>query len=349
MAFFSRDDSSSIEYVDAIPKNEKTAKQKRMWKWIAIAVAIIVVIIVVVVVSVVVTQQNKSKDSSSSGSGTSNSQYPISPYAHMTTIVTNNDESLQQKENIYVVGDVHGCVSELDKLVTKLNFNPATDQLILAGDLTAKGPDSVGVIRRAKELGALCVRGNHDDKVIRLKTYELEKGENAMYPVSATMPEGNVPDPLKFKNYHVAIAKNLTQDDYDYLSSCPVMLHMPFLNNAVVVHGGLDPNISSLQDQIPYLVMNMRDIDKNGPSPENNVGTQWGTVWNEKQQNLTMDNTEIFYGHDASRGLNLKNATFGLDTGCVYGNQLTAMNVRTKVMTQIECPLYVKQGGTSDD
>ncbi|KAG1093456.1 hypothetical protein G6F42_018958 [Rhizopus arrhizus] len=207
MAHFSRDDNSSIEYVDAIPRNEKTAKQKRMWKWIAIAVAIIVVIIIVVVVSVVVTQHNKSNNSSNSGSGTSNSQYPISPYAHMTTIVTNNDESLQQKENIYVVGDVHGCVSELDKLVTKLNFNQATDQLILAGDLTAKGPDSVGVIRRAKELGALCVRGNHDDKVIRLKTYELEKGENAMYPLSATMPEGNVPDPLKFKNYHVAIAK----------------------------------------------------------------------------------------------------------------------------------------------
>ncbi|KAL7321797.1 hypothetical protein PS15m_001527 [Mucor circinelloides] len=344
MAHFSRDDNSSIEYVDAIPRNEKTAKQKRMWKWIAIAVAIIVVIIIVVVVSVVVTQHNKSNNSSNSGSGTSNSQYPISPYAHMTTIVTNNDESLQQKENIYVVGDVHGCVSELDKLVTKLNFNQATDQLILAGDLTAKGPDSVGVIRRAKELGAFCVRGNHDDKVIRLKTYELEKGENAMYPLSATMPEGNVPDPLKFKNYHVAIAKNLTQDDYDYLASCPVMLHMPFLNNAVVVHGGLDPNINSLQDQIPYLVMNMRDIDNNGPSPENNVGTQWGTVWNEKQQNLTMDNTEIFYGHDASRGLNLKNFTYGLDTGCVYGKQLTAMNVRTKVMTQIECPLYVKQG-----
>ncbi|KAL0136460.1 Metallo-dependent phosphatase-like protein, partial [Mucor lusitanicus] len=346
MAHFSRDDNSSIEYVDAIPRHEKTAKQKRMWKWIAIAVAIIVVIIHCggCFCSCDTAQQEQEQQQ---WICTSNSQYPISPYAHMTTIVTNNDESLQQKENIYVVGDVHGCVSELDKLVTKLNFNPATDQLILAGDLTAKGPDSVGVIRRAKELGAFCVRGNHDDKVIRLKTTSLKRARTHV-STQCYYARGNVPDPLKFKNYHVAIAKNLTQEDYDYLSSCPVMLHMPFLNNAVVVHGGLDPNISLLQDQIPYLVMNMRDIDKDGPSPENNVGTQWGTVWNEKQQNLTMTNTEIFYGHDASRGLNLKNSTFGLDTGCVYGKQLTAMNMRTKVMTQIECPLYVKQGGTSD-
>jgi predicted phosphodiesterase len=125
----------------------------------------------------------------------------------MTAIITKNDTALQQKERFFVIGDVHGCVNELNALVTKLNYDPTKDQLILAGDLTAKGPDSGGVIRRAKELGAFCVRGNHDDKIVRLKTYELQNGQRAMAPPSATMPEGGVPDPLKYKNYHVPIAQ----------------------------------------------------------------------------------------------------------------------------------------------
>lgn len=198
-----RDEDSTVIYVDAIPTNPRTQKQKRMWRLIAMGVAAIVIIVIVIVVAVVVTNQNKSKNSADS-SGTN--QYPISPYSHMTVIETKNDVFLQQKERFFVIGDVHGCVNELNALVTQLKFDPTKDQLILAGDLTAKGPDSGGVIRRAKELGALCVRGNHDDKVVRLKTYELQNGQRAMLPLSATMPEGGVPDPLKYKNYHAPIA-----------------------------------------------------------------------------------------------------------------------------------------------
>jgi hypothetical protein len=202
MAHFSRDDVSSFEYIDAVPKNNRTLKQKRMWRFIAMAVAAVVVIVVVVVVSVVVTNKNKNKSTSEASSN----QLVISPYANMQIIVTNNDTSLQQKERIFVIGDVHGCLQEFNDIITKLNFDATKDQIILAGDLTSKGPDSIGVIRRAQELGALCVRGNHDDKVVRLKTFEIQKGRNAMYPLDATMPEGAVPDPVKFKNYHSVIS-----------------------------------------------------------------------------------------------------------------------------------------------
>lgn len=197
MAFFNSHDAHSVEYIDAIPENYKTKKQQRLWKYIAVAVATIVIIIVVVVVAVVVTD-NKKKSSTST--------YSLSQYAHLTQIVSNNDTSLQQKERIFVVGDVHGCIDEFNSLLDTIKYNTTTDQIILAGDITSKGPDSLGVIRRAKELGALCVRGNHDDKVIRFKTFENEKGQNSMYPLNAVMPEGNVPDPLKFKNYHEPLA-----------------------------------------------------------------------------------------------------------------------------------------------
>jgi hypothetical protein len=201
--FYHRDDASSVEYIDAIPRYDKTAKQKRMWRYIGMGVAAIVVIVVVVVVAVVVTDHKKN---SGSASTSGNNQYPVSAYANMTEIVTNNSTQLQNKQRIFVIGDIHGCLSEFNALVEEINYNSNTDQLILAGDIMSKGPDSVGVVRRAKELGALCVRGNHDDKIIRFKTFENAKGKNAMYPLDATLPEGNVPDPLEFKNYHAALA-----------------------------------------------------------------------------------------------------------------------------------------------
>ncbi|KAI8380114.1 Metallo-dependent phosphatase-like protein [Blakeslea trispora] len=320
------------------PVHPKTAKQKRLWRWIGMGVTATIIIVVIIVVAVVVTD-NKKKEK------THTSEYPISPYSHMTALVTNTDSSLQGKNRIFVVGDVHGCISEFNKLIEKLNYNPSTDQLILAGDLTSKGPDSISVIRRARELGALCVRGNHDDKVVRFKTFQLEKGESAMKPANANMPEGDVPDRLKFKNYHEPIALNMTQEDYDYLSSCPVILHLPLLNNTVVVHGGIDPKVSSLQDQVPYLVMNMRDIDgANQPNKEIGTGTQWASVWNSDQNKMM-----VFYGHDSKRGLNIKQTTFGLDSGCVYGNQLSAIDMRTKELTQVDCLTYVKKGDDADD
>jgi hypothetical protein len=133
----------------------------------------------------------------------------------------------------------------------------------------------------------------------------------------------------------------MTESDYEYLDSCPVILHLPFLNNSVIVHAGLDPNIPLLQDQIPYLVMNMRDIDSNNnPTPESGVGTQWSTKWNSAQSQLTVNNTNIYYGHDAGRGLNLKDYTFGLDSGCVYGDKLTAIEMKTHALKQVQCAKY---------
>ncbi|KAI8079143.1 Metallo-dependent phosphatase-like protein [Thamnidium elegans] len=341
MAHFGRDDVSSFEYVDAIPTNPRTSRQKKLWRNIAIAVTAVIVIVIVIVVAVVVSQNNKIKSSSG--------QYPISPYAHMTKLVTVDDADIQQKERIFVVGDIHGCLTEFNQLLTTIKYDSSKDQMILAGDITTKGPGSVGVIRRAQELGMLCVRGNHDDKVVRLKAYELEKGLKAMSPPSANMPEGGVPDPIKFKNYHVAISTQLTQSDFDYLASCPVMLHLPSLNNTVVAHGGLDPKIESLQDQVPYLVMNMRDIDSGGkPSPESGVGTSWATLWNTKMTTAS-EKMNVYYGHDAGRGLNIQANTFGLDSGCVYGDYLTAMDIKTRLRTQIKCTNYDKKGGNSDD
>jgi len=65
-----------------------------------------------------------------------------------------------------IVGDVHGCREELEDLLDESGWEE-DDQLVFVGDLVAKGPDSLGVIRLARELGARAVRGNHDQHCLK--------------------------------------------------------------------------------------------------------------------------------------------------------------------------------------
>ncbi len=65
---------------------------------------------------------------------------------------------------IYLVGDIQGCHDELITLLKHVNFNDETDILYIAGDLVARGPDSLKTLRFVKSLGssAKVVLGNHD-------------------------------------------------------------------------------------------------------------------------------------------------------------------------------------------
>lgn len=69
----------------------------------------------------------------------------------------------------YVIGDIHGCFNELVALLRKLDFNPGKDDLILVGDVINRGPKSLQTIRLLRRLDH-CVRvtlGNHDLSLLR--------------------------------------------------------------------------------------------------------------------------------------------------------------------------------------
>ena len=107
----------------------------------------------------------------------------------------------------YLIGDVHGCYDELIALLEQVEFNPETDTLWLTGDLVARGPGSLEVLRFVKQLGdsVRIVLGNHDLHLLavfagisrnkpkdRLKSL-LEAPENAPAPLK---PWFAIPGPV---------------------------------------------------------------------------------------------------------------------------------------------------------
>ncbi|KAG2219004.1 hypothetical protein INT45_013767 [Circinella minor] len=269
-----------------------------------------------------------------------------SEYDQSIPMVTiNNDPFFGSTDvhQLFAIGDVHGSIDELNELVNRIKYDYRKgDRIIFMGDLVDKGPDSVAVIRRAKELNAWCVRGNQDDVTLRMWNYLKQNNISPSIKSNEIMQEGSVIDPINLSDSHIKIASNMTDEDYRYLNSCPKILGIPALNS-LFVHGGVDPR-KSLKNQVPYFVMNMRSVKEDGTPTENRTKVNWADDWNRFQASRDLavkkPYSDVYYGHDSKLGLQLKAHTFGLDSGCVFGNQLTALELRSRKLTQVFCKKY---------
>jgi hypothetical protein len=193
-----------------------------------------------------------------------------------------------------IVGDVHGCIDELHALLREVGFDAKTDQLILAGDLVAKGPASQEVVHAARELGALGVRGNHDDHLLQWKSGAK----------------------VKLKDTHRQAAESLTDADWKYLAALPLSIRLPE-HSTVVVHAGLLPS-KTFEQQRAIDLMNLRSVTSTGEASYRvDDGVPWASLYAGPEF--------VVFGHDAIRGLQKFAHAWGLDSGCCYGRELTAL------------------------
>lgn len=184
-----------------------------------------------------------------------------------------------------VVGDVHGCRAELERLLDVAGYVDG-DRLILAGDVAVRGPDSRGVLRVARETGALVVRGNHDAKLLSWRR-----------------------DGAKLGKAHLAVARELDDEDWAVLEATPLYLSLPE-HQALVVHAGLVPGVP-IEAQEPETLLFVRTVG------EGKDAVLWGARY--------VGPPHVVFGHNAVEKLQIHPWATGLDTGCVYGGALTAL------------------------
>ena len=251
----------------------------------------------------------------------------------------------------YAIGDIQGCYSALIQLLDKLQFDPAKDKIWLAGDLVSRGEDSLAVLRYLKSLdkSVVCVLGNHDVSLLAmhyglLKTHRSLKKllrapdrEELMHWLSQ-QPLIQVDKKRKICMTHAGLppkwsvkaARKYAAEVEKYIQSDQAA---EWLSHVY----GDDPTIwkKSLTgyERHRYILnalTRMRFLRKNGAltfthkqSPKfHKKHTPWFAY--EKRKNTDFC---LLFGHWASLGFYQGNNVIGLDTGCVWGNSLSAINL----------------------
>lgn len=227
-----------------------------------------------------------------------------------------------------IVGDIHGCIDEFDELIKTISYDPEKDKIILLGDLIDRGPDSVGVVKRARELKLACVMGNHEYKFI--KWYNSVNSRNDVYD--------RLPHYTKFSD-----------EDVNYINH--MSSYIKIKQDAVAVHAGLRPGISlseQKKDDLYYIrfmdanskFISLKKIAKIGKTA---AGAHfWTEFWKGPES--------VIYGHNVDSYEDPLIETvapgvtcYGLDTGCCFGGKLTALIWETKEIIQIRAKdIYYK-------
>lgn len=190
---------------------------------------------------------------------------------------------------IIVIGDIHGCYSEFRALLKKLGYKKGQDFLYLTGDLIDRGPQPLQTVLYAKEMGALCVQGNHEKKHLAYRETQL-KGE----------PYGREHSYNWLKTHN-----QLTDEAWIYLASLP--LYRNITEEWLLIHGDVDPRLLL------------------GRMSREEIRGHWVQEWEGPEKivfgHMISDLGSVFSVPE--RGL------YGTDSGCCFGGGLTALVLQT--------------------
>lgn len=250
---------------------------------------------------------------------------------------------------IYAIGDVQGCFAELQQLVEKINFRADRDQLWFCGDLIARGPDSLATLRWVRDLGdnAITVLGNHDlNFLAHLAGYGRIQAADQLdallqAPDRDVLARWLAERPIlhydQVRNtllVHAGLSPEwdlkLAQDNARQIEH--LLRHQPEQLWPIMYGNTPDAwaNSHTAAEKIRYSInafTRMRycysdgrlELKEKGEISQNPALFPWFELWRRKSH------PRILFGHWAALQGNCSEANIhALDTGCVWGNALTA-------------------------
>lgn len=199
------------------------------------------------------------------------------------------------KTRTIVVGDIHGCYDELTALLEKVNLCDS-DRVVSVGDLITKGPKNREVLQLFMTDARLTtVIGNHD-----LALRRRWNGED-----------------IDMNRAQKEAHRELVAEKHKYTSFLNALPFVIDLGTHLVVHAGLRPNVK-LYSQTTGDLTRLRTL---GPDRESDEGTPWYHVYDGEKT--------VLFGHWPAPEPRRGKKAIGLDTGCVYGYNLTAYIIET--------------------
>lgn len=267
----------------------------------------------------------------------------------------------------YAIGDIQGCYHAFQALLARLSFNPQHDQLRLVGDLINRGSGSLEVLRWCyqHQTSVKVVLGNHDLHALAV-AHGLKKAHK-----SDTLQEViDAPDKhelLDWLRYQPLMIAGVDEKETDY-----VIVHAGLLPQWTVKSAfsyaqevgaalqaddycyflanmyGNEPNY--WQDNLAGMdrlrvisnaMTRMRICNSNGEMEFAYKGQVEHipvgyAPWFDSP-NRQSDRARIFCGHWSALGIIQRNNVISLDTGCLWGGQLSAICIETGVITQVQC------------
>jgi bis(5'-nucleosyl)-tetraphosphatase (symmetrical) len=262
----------------------------------------------------------------------------------------------------FVIGDVQGCFEALEKLLDRIAFDSSRDRLWFVGDLVNRGPDSLATMRFVKGLGdaALSVLGNHDLHLLTvaegfahlhggdtvadilqapdreellawLRCCKLMHAEDGWAVVHAgLLPQWNIDQALALA---AEVDRVLSGPDYREL------LRQMYGNQPDTWDDGLQGIdrlriIINAMTRLRLCTVEGKMDFRHKSAPRNLPAgyLPWYAVPGRKSAGQP-----IVFGHWSTLGLHAGDDVVALDSGCLWGNALSALRLEDRKIFQVSC------------
>jgi bis(5'-nucleosyl)-tetraphosphatase (symmetrical) len=266
----------------------------------------------------------------------------------------------------YAIGDVQGCFDELQQLLERFAFDPHRDRLWFVGDLVNRGPRSLDTLRFVRNLQgrAVVVLGNHDLHLVsQHEGFERSRNDDTLADVLSAPDRSALVDWLRTRpmmhaegGYAMVHAGLLPQwsiaqaialgREVELALAGP--RYRAFLANMYGSEPDAWSDALSGWDRLRVIVnamtrlrfcngegrMDFRAKGKTAPPGY----APWFQFRNDRET--------IVCGHWSALGLRVDKKLAALDSGCVWGGQLTALRLEDGALFQVPCPGYQAAGGS---